>query len=190
MRTALSLAGVAVVLLAGCTGSPGPQGGAVGSTTPPSPATTERVETPTPGCAVAPKDTVDPARDSVTPGPLPDRPGRLTAGTVREYVSDYERAYRRNLGLEEATKQFEVAVRGVEVQGTGSGYLVTVEALWWYDEADVVEGNRTATVIHADGPNYVATYYVADDRMRRAADETSDPTPPDPRTEGRFVECW
>lgn len=195
MRTA-TLVVAALLLLGGCL-SGGP--GAATATSPapdesptPSPTTTDEptteAGTATPACDVAPVSTVDPVRESVTPSPRPERPATLNASTVGEFVVAYEEAYRRNVGLTADTTTYEVDAWNPRVRAVDGGYVVNVTAVYWYNAADADhEGTGTPTVIHADGPEYTASYFVGADRLRVDTNIDDDTLAP---REGQILECW
>lgn len=204
MRRATLLVGVALALaLGGCLAGPGGVGSpspATGSDTPtdspdagtPTPEGTTPIPTattPTPACTESSVTTVDPVRETVTPSPLPDRPATLNATTAASLATAYERAYRRNRGLEADTTQYEVYTFEPSVRAVEGGYVVTMTAGYWYNAADPQSATATGTptVVHADGPEYRVAYFVGTDRLRRdSALEDGELAP----RQGAMVECW
>jgi hypothetical protein len=168
----LGFGGLALLLvLAGCFGGLG--GVSTPTPTPTLEPCTEHVET-----------TVNPDREAVTPSPPPERPAATNRTSVLAFVEDYERAYRRNLGLEVNTETYEVSILESTINETERGYVVRLTAMWWYNAGGPVEGPETATLVHADGPRYEVAYLLTEDRLRRAEGPDADPAT------GTDVACW
>lgn len=70
----------------------------------------------------------DGAGESVTPKPYPDRPENLTRETVVRFAEAYERAYKWNRELTDATVEVSVnPVRTEVMNETATGYVVHLE---------------------------------------------------------------
>lgn len=209
LRNGALLVGVAV-LLAGCLGgtsgvpatssptdSPSPTPTPVASPGSPADSTDNSPDgtatddvpdrTVTGECEAVTVTTVDPAREDVSPDPLPERPSMDNATAVREYAAAYERAYVRNTGLERDTTQYEVYAYNASVRAVENGYLVTMTAGWWYNEAAVTTATATPTVVHADGPEYRVAYLVLEDRLLRSQAAREGGLAP---WTGTALECW
>lgn len=181
-RSVLAL--LVAVALAGCvSGLPGagspasPAGSPSGTPTATPTECTEQRQTP-----------VDPVREDVTPSTYPDRPATWNESTVRTYVVAFEEAWSRNRHLRPETKRVTVGVWDVSVVATDDGYRVrlTSQTNTWY--GGPAEGNRTATVVHGDGPHLSVAYHLTEDRLVRTEGGRETPTV-GPGT-GRTVRCF
>lgn len=150
-------------------------------------------------CATADRPAAAPIGDAETPtdaSRYPERPDSLSdESAVETYLTEYERAYRRNALAEQFGDELTTA--GVPLGATrhfdsrdGSA-VVRVRYQFYYEYAD--DPNTTAT-IHADSATTYATYYLDDRVLVRAASsgrlDDESVLRPDPWEHGEVVECW
>lgn len=129
-------------------------------------------ETPAP---VPGTETVDTARDTLTPQPYPQRPVTLTRTAARQFVTAYERALGWNRRLSDGTVALSVSVVRSSIRtDTGSGYVVRVEV--GVSRTVRRDGSRTV----GDG-YYTAAYLVNESTVMRAATGGQARPGPDPR---------
>lgn len=131
----------------------------------------------------------NPSGDTVAPTGYPERPESYTDESVGGFVEGYERAYRRN-GL--------LAEYGGSLidQGTAVDWVRTLDAtttagvgrLQYRYSATIDEGEE---IVVSDSPTVVATYYVDDSVVVRAAAtgrrERRDVLDPDPWETGEVL---
>ncbi|MFC5367101.1 hypothetical protein [Salinirubrum litoreum] len=212
-RSVLSAVGAALpVALAGClAGTPGDDP-ATGDDSPADDGSPEESQTdeqptgstprgrPEVDCATASRPPVSPIGDAETPtdaSRYPERPDSVAdESAVETYLTEYERAYRRN-SLAEGYGE-ELTTAGVPLGSTrvfdsreGSA-VVRVRYQYYYEYSD--DDPDTTAVIHADSATTYATYYL-DDRVLVRAEETGrladeSVLRPDPWSSGTVVECW
>jgi hypothetical protein len=128
----------------------------------------------------------------------PARPDSLSdESAVETYLTQYERAYRRNALAEQHGDELTTA--GVPLGSTRwfdsqeGAAVVRVRYTYYYNYADSSDPETTATV-HADSPTTYATYYLDDRVLVRAGEygmlDDESALRPDPWDSGRVVECW
>ena len=124
----------------------------------------------------------------------PQRPESLAdQSAVVDYVTRYERAYRRNdLRTEHgsALRTVGLAVEGTRTYDAPEGAAIVRVRYTFYYEV----GGPTETPVHADSPTTYASYYVDESVVLRAAAsglrEDESALDPDPLAEGVPVECF
>jgi hypothetical protein len=140
-------------------------------------------------CEATTPEWTDPARQRVSPKPLPEGPPEMTADAVASYVEAYERAYLYNDVLERDTERVGVTTADRSVDERPYGFVVTLQS-WYYHDVRGIDRNATGTNtrVHADAPHVWRRYLVTDSRLVRATG-TYD-RPPDVARGGTVVECW
>ena len=166
----------ASLMLAGCTATPGGEGG-----------TPTLTPTPTPGeCDAVEQHPVDPFREDVEPSEPPDPPGEWNRSSVERYVVAFEEAYSRNAALRNASTRVEVTVGDVSVQRSGDVWVVGLTSrtnTWAQGRAT---GTATATVVHGDGAHIPVTYRLTDRALYRTERSVGGPSSESPTaTPGR-----
>jgi hypothetical protein len=205
-RAVLSALGTALpVALAGCLGDTRPDDPATDDGSPDESPTDDPPGTTTPrgrpevNCATAARPPETAIGDAETPSDAsryPERPDSLAdESAVETYLTEYERAYRRN-ALAEAYGD-ELTTAGVPLGSTrffdaeAGSAVVRVRYQYYYEYADDPD---TTAVIHADSATTYATYYL-DDRVLVRAETTGrlgdeSVLLPDPWESGAAVQCW
>lgn len=160
----------------------------------------ERGATPTPTdtpeeCTPVVQQTVDPYRGSVEPSAFPDRPETWNESSVETYVVAVERAYSRNTALVAASTRVEVSVSDVSVSTDGDTWVVHLTSRTFTWARPTVDGTRTATPVHGDGPYVPVVYRLTDRGLYRSVvtDGTGTPSASATRTEpkqGVAVTCF
>lgn len=149
---------VALLILAGCTGSP-QTGGSADDPTTTAPPTTEP-------SANASESTVN--STTVTPQPpdakpYPEQPTNVTSEKARTYVTSYERAYLWNDLLTPNTTNINIGMEDVAVTRADDGFVVSLQVTYYEEIA------RTGLQhgLHANG-NYTVAYFINDTTTIRA----------------------
>lgn len=180
--------------LAGCLGGrldpasdPDCEAGDCESPTP----TSSPTATPTYDCEDAdrpePELGADAPEDAVEPATYPDRPSSSSDAEVKAFVTEYERAYRRNELIEGTSGWLVghgVSVRDAEpADAPDGGTYVRLRYTYW---ADI---ERQDGPIHADSPVIAVAYYVDDSVVLRTETEGHDAEAPDPLEGGTLLSC-
>jgi hypothetical protein len=172
-RQALSVALLAVVLLAGCAGTSPTTVSAPTSETDAPTATTTDDPTERRPC---------PPAEPATPTSTPVRPDDFTRENVAPFVRAYEEATVRKATLDEQTARMSVHVsEAAVVERTADGYVLHLEGGFSVERC--LDGRRAA------GEGVVrANYFVNETALVRLGDPKNRTT--DPRGRGTVVERW
>jgi len=180
-RSRRSLLGICAASLsvAGCSGPDEPgQTPSLSPSPSPSPTTEcEAVELPGP----------TPTAEGIEPLSYPDSPESLTAGTAREFVVEFERAYQHNRFLAEGfiggtdTVLVDAGVPDGFVVEDDGGYFVGVTASIATEDNRVPGGTATSTPTPAPSydDEFAAWYHLTPGRVRRKDAGTDLPGSPE-----------
>lgn len=147
--------------------------------------TTETPTLATGECEPQRVEPVDPRADDVEPMDLPEPPDEWTTERVRQFVSDYEAAYRQHLILGEDTTGYGHNSNEIEIKEADDvDYRVELVTNFWWNER---RGDDEPEV-HADSPYYNVVYLVYEDRILRADAEGHDNEPD--IEEAAVMACW
>jgi len=192
------ISAILLSLTAGCTGTtPESDANTDGSETVPSPVVATATETDdrTPvyrfACANADAD-APPVQAATTPAgsEYPSRPSALRPDTVRQFLTEFERAYARNETLDEqAANSVTVAVRRVEVESVDGGVEAADDGFLGHANVQVMytqgEGQRTVT----GDIKYTVNYFLSADAVYRVESDIERVDPRD-RDEPPLVACF
>lgn len=166
---AATLALVALLGLAGCSGVvPGENGDTI-TPAQPSDTSTPVGETPTPY-----PDTTTELPD----GPMepPKRPAELNRTSAASYVQTFEYRYAYNILWYDDSSDVNVECDVESVEPDQDGYRVTVGCYGYSNTGGETNGTATATEVHADWGDRSFTYYVdADTTLRLDNTQTASP---------------